>query len=229
MLLDALARWSRSWPEGFRAAMPLLLPTAAVGLSFGLVASPMLGPIATILMSCMVWSGTAQFAALTVLGGGPSLAVGAGLLANTRFLPMGFAIAPSMTGGPVRRALQGALLADASFVIGHRADGRFDLSAITWAAPPQYVGWVGGTIAGVLGADRLGDPRALGLDVVFPVFYLSLLLPELRRDGSRTPLTVALAAAAITLALTPIALPGVPVLAAAAVALIGLRRPRSPA
>lgn len=226
MPFSALARWSQSWPEGLRAALPLLLPTAAVGLSFGLVAGPVIGPVPTVVMSALVWSGTAQFAAVTVLSGGPLLAVAAGLLANTRFLPMGFAIAPSMTGGPVRRVLQGALLADASFVIGHRAHGRFDLSAIRWAAAPQYVGWVGGTIAGVLGADLLGDPRLLGLDALFPVFYLSLLVPELRRSGGRTPIVVALVAAAVTLALTPIAPPGVPVLAAALVALIGLRRSR---
>lgn len=226
MSFTALVQWSRSWPDGFRAALPLLLPTAAVGLSFGLVAGPVIGPVATIVMSGLVWSGTAQFAAITMLGSGPLLAIATGLLANTRFLPMGFAVAPSMTGKPVKRALQGALLADASFVIAHRADGQFDLSAITWAAPPQYVGWVGGTIAGVLGAHLLGDPHTLGLDVLFPVFYLSLLLPEVRRDSGPTPVVVALVAAAVTLALTPITPPGVPVLAAATVALVGLRKPR---
>ena len=40
-----------------------------------------------------------------------------------------------MSGGPLRRLLTGALLADASFVIGHRGGGRFDISAIAWAAP----------------------------------------------------------------------------------------------
>ena len=117
--------------------MPLALPVVAVGVSFGLLAAPLLGAIASVLMSAVVWSGTAQFAALTILtsGGGTALAAGAGLLANTRFLPMGFAIAPSMTGGKLRRLLKGALLADASFVIGHRGGGQFDISAIAWAAP----------------------------------------------------------------------------------------------
>jgi predicted branched-subunit amino acid permease len=242
----------KAWPEGLRASMPLALPIAAVGMSFGLLAGPLLGAVPSILMSAVVWSGTAQFAALSILtsGGGTALAAGAGLLANTRFLPMGFALAPSMSGGPLRRLLRGALLADASFVIGHRGGGRFDVGAVAWAAPVQYVTWLGGTVVGVAGAAVIGDPSRWGLDVLFPVFYLSLLLPDLfpehvqagvrraRRQADRAssrgpassrdlrPIIAAVLAAAITLVLTPIAPPGVPVLVAAAAALIGLRTPR---
>ena len=231
--------------------MPIALPVAAVGMSFGLLAAPLLGALPSVVMSAVVWSGTAQFAALSILssGGGTALAAGTGLLANTRFLPMGFAIAPSMKGGPLRRLVTGALLADASFVIGHRGGGRFDISAIAWAAPLQYLPWIGGTVVGVVGASAIGDPARWGLDVLFPVFYLSLLLPDLFperfQDGGRRtrrgaqgpsghgtrprnlrPIIVAVLAAAITLVLTPIAPPGVPVLVAAAAALIGLRAPR---
>lgn len=226
-------------PDGFRAALPLLLPTAAIGISFGLVAGPQFGAIPAMVMSALVWSGTAQFAASTAIasGGGAVLAATTGLLANARFLPMGFAIAPSMTSGPARRAAVGALVADASFILGHRFDGTFDIRAIAWAAVPQYVGWVGGTIVGVLGAGILPDPGLLGLDALFPVFYLSLLLPELRAprggkvdptasSGRRRTLAVAGVAAVVTLALTPVVPAGIPVLAAAAVALVGLRRPR---
>lgn len=248
----AVKWWTpRAWPEGLRASVPIALPVAAVGMSFGLLAAPLLGALPAVLMSAVVWSGTAQFAALSILtsGGGTALAASTGLLANTRFLPMGFAIAPSMKGGPLRRLLTGALLADASFVIGHRGGGRFDIRAIAWAAPLQYLPWIGGTVVGVVGANAIGDPTRWGLDVLFPVFYLSLLLPDLfperfrgeRRPASRgaggrsgpgssapqnlRPIIVAVLGAAITLALTPIAPPGVPVLVAAAAALIGLRAP----
>ena len=237
-------RWTPQFlPEGLRASIPLALPLVAVGVSFGLLAAPLLGAIPSVVMSAVVWSGTAQFAALTILssGGGTALAAGAGLLANTRFLPMGFAIAPSMTGGKLRRLLRGALLADASFVIGHRGGGQFDISAIAWAAPVQYVAWVLGTVVGVAGATAIGDPVRWGLDVLFPVFYLSLLLPDLFPEHFRSgsgldpaaprnlrPIIVAVVAAAITLALAPIAPIGVPVLVAAAAALLGLRAPRQP-
>ena len=39
--------------------------------------------------------------------------------------------------------------------------------------------WLVGTVGGVVGATAIGEPTRWGLDVLFPVFYLSLLLPEL--------------------------------------------------
>ena len=217
-------------PWGVRASLPLALPTLAVGLSFGLLAAPHLGALATIAMSALVWSGTAQFAAIGVLAGGSgvTLAAGSGLLANARFLPMGFAVAPSTTGRAARRAAAAVALADPSFAIGHRDGGRFDVGALVWAAPVQYVSWVGGTAAGVLGGSLIGDPARFGLDALFPVFYLSVLAPELLpRNGTRPrfALLVAGLASALALLTTPLAPAGVPILVAAAAALLGLARP----
>ena len=45
---------------------------------------------------------------------------------------------------------------------------------------PQYTGWVLGTIVGVLIGPRLGDPNALGLDALFPAFFIALLFEEAR-------------------------------------------------
>ena len=66
----------------------------------------------------------------------------------------------------------------------------------------------------------LGDPHKLGLDAVYPAFFLALLIVEVRRPRAGG---VALAGAAIALALIPIAPAGVPVLAASVAALAGLR------
>src|SRR3954465_5727609 len=92
---------------GMRAGLPLLLPTLALGVSFGVLAKPVMGPVAPIVMSVTVFSGAAQFAALSVLaaGGGALAAILAGLLLNLRFLPMGFAVAPALRGRPFVRAL----------------------------------------------------------------------------------------------------------------------------
>ena len=208
-----------------RASAPLLLPTAALGVTFGLLASPLIGALPALVMSAIVWSGTAQFGAVSVLagGGGVSLAMGTGLLANARFLPMGFALAPSLSGSELHRAGTGALMVDASFALAHQGEGRFDPVTVVWAAPLQYAGWVGGTAAGVAGASMLADPGRLGLDVLFAVFYIGLLLPELR--GSARRLVVAALSAVVALVLIPIVPAGIPVLAAAATALLGLKEP----
>jgi predicted branched-subunit amino acid permease len=206
-------------------SVTLMLPTAALGVTFGLLASPLIGGVAALVMSAVVFSGAAQFGALSVLAGsgGVPLAISTGLLANARFLPMGFALAPSLRGSPLKRALTGAVMVDASFALAHRGEGRFDPVVVVWSAPLQYAGWVAGTAAGVAGASVLSDPARLGVDVLFPVFYLGLLLPELR--GSSRALLVAAMSAGVALALVPVAPEGVPVLAAAATALLGLREP----
>ena len=89
------------------------------------------------------------------------------------------------------------------------------------ATVPQGVAWIAGTAIGAVSGDFIGDPERLGLDVIFPAFFLALLAEELR-DGRAV--AVALIAAALALALVPFAPPGVPVIAACAAALLGLRR-----
>jgi len=80
---------------------------------------------------------------------------------------------------------------------------------------------------GALGGDVLGDPSALGLDALYPAFFVGLLLSEVR---SRRGREAAALGALVALVLVPFALPGVPVLLAGAGALIGLmRRARSEA
>lgn len=208
-----------------RTSVPVLLPTLALGVTFGVLGAPVFGTVATVMMSAVVWSGTAQFAALTALSGGASVvaAGGAALLANLRFLPMGVAITPSMRGGRARRAVTSAALVDASFALAHRGEGRFDIPLLVGAAPLQYLGWLVGTVLGATGSGFIGDPTRWGLDVLFPVFYLSLLLPDLRHSARR-PWVVAALAAVTTVALTPVTAPGVPVMAASVAALVGLRR-----
>jgi 4-azaleucine resistance transporter AzlC len=207
---------------GIRAALPIVLPTVALGISFGILARPIMGSAAPVAMSVLVFSGGAQFAALSVLqGGGAALAaITAAMLMNARWLPMSFAMTPSLRGGRVRRAGEAQAIVDASFVISDRGDGSFDRGLLLGATLPQAVAWISGTIIGVLAAGTIGDPNALGLDAIFPAFYLALLVRE--AGGRRAHEAIALAAI-ITIALTAFAPPGVPVIVASSAALLGLR------
>jgi 4-azaleucine resistance transporter AzlC len=194
-----------------------------LGLSFGVLARPVLGAVATIVMSVIVFAGSAQFAALAVLsaGGGAVPAIIAGSLLNLRFVPMGIAIAASLDHRAVGRAMRGQALVDASWALANRGDGRFDIPLLLGSTLAQYPAWVFGTVAGVLAGGVIGDPKSLGLDAVFPAFFLALLVVELQRPGARLVCGLAVV---ITLALIPVAPPGVPIIAAALAALAGLRR-----
>jgi 4-azaleucine resistance transporter AzlC len=208
---------------GVRAGLPFVLPTLALGVSFGVLAEPVMGEIAPILMSVFVFAGAAQFAALSVLAaaGGAGAAILAGLLMNARFLPMGFAVAPSLRGRALRRAAEGQAVVDASWAIAHRSDGTFDRGVLLGATIPQACGWISGTAIGVFGGSVLADPEKLGIDAIFPAFYLALLFEE---GGSRRGIAVALVGGAITLSLMSFVPAGLAVIAAALAALIGLRR-----
>ncbi len=197
---------------------------AVVALTFGVLAREAgFSALGALVMSAIVFAGSAQFAAISIIaaGGGIGAAIGAAALMNTRFLPMGIALAPSLPGSALRRAAQGQTVVDASWALANQGEGRFDRHYLFGASAVQYVTWLGGTALGAFGGSALGDPQKLGLDAIFPAFFVALLLPELRDARSRG---VALAGALIALALVPLAPPGVPVLAASAAALVGLKR-----
>jgi 4-azaleucine resistance transporter AzlC len=215
---------SASWRAGVRAGVPFALAGFLLSLSFGVLAREAgFTAVQAIVMSAIVFAGSAQFAALSIIvaGGGLAAAVAAAVLTNSRFLPMGIALAPSLPGGPVKRAAQGQTVVDASWAMANQGDGSFDRWFLFGSTAVQYVTWLAGTTVGALAGDLLGDPDRLGLDAIFPTFFLALLIAELRTPRSRS---VAAFGAVISLALVPIAPAGVPVLAASAAALLGLRR-----
>lgn len=212
----------RTFRDGLRAGVPFGMVSFVLSMSFGVVATEGgFSPLAAIVMSAIVFAGSAQFTALGILvaGGGVGAAVAASALMNSRFVPMGFALGPSLQGRRARRAVEGQATVDSSWAMASRGDGTFDREYLFGHTFAQYVPWVLGTAAGAIIPDL--DARALGLDALFPAFFLTLLWSEVR---DRLRLGVALTGAAIALALVPVAPAGVPVLVASATALIGLRQ-----
>jgi 4-azaleucine resistance transporter AzlC len=204
-----------------RAALPLVVPTALIGASFGVAAvTSGWGTVAPIVMSAIVFSGAAQFAALSVLTAGGSVvtAIVAATLIASRFLAIGVALGPFMRGGPVRRALEGQAVVDASLILARTGEARYGVRRLMGATLPQYIGWTLGTIAGALAGDAIPDPQKLGLDALFPAFFLALVWGEL---GSRPAQVTAATATVISVVLIPIAPPGIPVVAASLAVLAG--------
>ena len=213
-----------SFREGIRLGLPLAAASLALSISFGVIAEPVIGGLAAIVMSTIVFAGSAQFAVIAVLaaGGGPIAAVAAGILLNLRFLPMGIAMAPSLDVRPFKRALIGQAIIDFSWAAASRGEGRFDHRFMLGATFPNYPCWVLGTVIGVLGGGLIGDPDRLGLDALFPAFFLALLL-ESEAISTRQGVIAALGGGLIAVVLIPITPPGLPVIASCLAALVGLR------
>jgi len=201
--------------------VPLVVPTLLIGASFGVTATTVgWGVLAPVVMSAIVFSGAAQFATLAVLGAGGNAvaAIAAATLVASRFLAIGVAIGPSMRGGPVRRALEGQAVVDASLALGKTGEGRYGPRRLIGSTLPQYAGWTLGTLAGVLLGRGIADPKALGLDALFPAFFLVLVVGELTDRAARV--TAALGGL-IALALIPLVPPGIPVIVACVAVLAG--------
>ncbi len=206
---------------GVRAGLPYAVAAGLVGISFGVVAEPVMGATAAIVFSAIVFAGAAQFASTAVLGagGGALAAIIAGILLNLRYGPMGIALAPSVRGRAVKRAAIGQAMIDASWAMANRGGGRFDPAFMIGATLPSYPVWIVGTAVGALAGDVIGDPETLGLDALFPAFFLCLLVEELKRPGGKGAAAIG---AGVALVLTPFTPPGVPILAASLAALLGI-------
>ena len=212
-----------SFRAGLRAGVPFAAAGFFLSLSFGVLATGAGFPaLAAIVMSVIVFAGSAQFAAISIIASGGTLgaAVSAGALMNARFLPMGIALAPSLPGGPAGRAAQGQAVVDSSWAMALREGGRFDRWFLFGSTAVQYATWQAGTMVGALGGDVLPDADTLGLDAIYPTFFLALLLAELRTGTAKR---VAALGALIALVLVPFTPPGVPVLVASVAAFYGLR------
>jgi predicted branched-subunit amino acid permease len=109
--------------------------------------------------------------------------------------------------------------------VAAEGEGRFNPRVLVGAGITLYSAWVLGTVLGVTFGDVIGDPDRLGLDAAFPALFLALLVPQLT---SRRAVAAAVLGATIALALTPFTPAGVPIIAASAACLLGLRRPPDP-
>lgn len=171
------------WRPGLRIGVGLGLAVFPVAVSFGALATTLGWPaLATIVCSAVVFSAGGQLALLTTLtaGGGLPLALGAATLINLRFLPMGVAIAGSLTGPAWKRALAGQTILDGSWAAAYQGAGSYDRLTMFGASAVQWPAWILGTVVGVVAAPSPELVESLALDLVFPGFFLVLLLDSFR-------------------------------------------------
>jgi len=215
---------TKGYRDGARAVGALAVAVVGFGISFGVLARAAgFGWLAPIVMSATTFAGSAQFAAASILGDGGTVAaaVTAALLLNARYGPIGVSVAPYLEGPAWSRFVRAQLVVDESWAIAAEGDGRFNPRVLVGAGVVLYASWVVGTAVGAIGGEALGDPATLGLDAAFPALFLALLVPQLR---DRRAVQAAILGAAIALVLTPVAPAGVPIVAAAAACLLGIRR-----
>ena len=209
--------------DGVRAALPLAPSPILFGLSFGVLAEAAgVGAVAAVVMSATTFAGAAQFAAVSVLdvGGTVAAAVTAAIFLNARYVAISLTVASIFPGGRLRRLVESQAIVDESWALAGRR-GRFEWPILVGSGLVFYVLWVGSTALGTVVGGVLEDPNTLGLDAAFAALFLALAVPYLRDRKGRQAAALAVA---ITLVLIPVAPSGVPLIAASAACLLGLRR-----
>ncbi len=209
-----------------RTAVSVSVATGLYGVSFGaLSVAAGLDLPQTMALSLLMFSGGSQFAAVGVIGAGGAagaVVATAGLLGARNGL-YGVQVAPLLGARGWRRLLAAHLTIDESTAVATAQPTRAATRAgFWWTGAGVFLLWNAFTLLGALLGDALGDPRRYGLDAAAAAAFLALLWPRLSGDDARTARTVrvvAVAAAALALALTPVVPAGVPVLAAAALAI----------
>jgi predicted branched-subunit amino acid permease len=206
-----------------RASVSVALAVAAYGVSFGaLSVAAGLDVWQTCVLSLLMFSGGSQFALVGVLASGGT-AAGPAAIASAALLGMRNSLY-SMRMGPIiggpwwRRLLAAPFTIDESTAVATAHPTLRTQRIGFWVTGLGiYLGWNLTTLAGALLGDLVGDVRQYGLDAAAAAAFLGLLWPRLR---SRQPVAVAIAAASVAAVLIPWLPPGIPVLAAAVVAIV---------
>lgn len=197
------------------------LATGAYGVSFGAISvAAGLSILQTCVLSLLVFTGATQFALVGVVasGGAPLSGAVTGLLLGSRNTLYGLRLAPLLDWRGWRRAGGAHLLIDESTAMAvNRETTEAARVGFLSTGLSVFVLWNLATLGGAVAGESLGDPRTYGLDAAVGGAFLALLWPRLK---DRRNQLVAVLAAALALSLVPVTAAGVPVLAAAGVALV---------
>lgn len=204
-----------------RQGASVAVATGLYGISFGAL-SVVAGVSVpqTMALSLLLFSGGSQFALIGVVaaGGSPVAAVATSTLLGVRNALYGAVVAPLLDVRGWRRLAAAQLTIDESTAVAVGQREPAATRAGFWATGiGVFVLWNAFTLLGALAGDALGDPRAWGLDAAAGAAFLALVWPRL---AARRAQVVAALAVAVTAALIPVVPAGLPVLAAAAVAIV---------
>lgn len=198
--------------ETKKAIFLVCIAVGIVGVSYGSLAMVYGFPLwLPVLASFIVLAGASEFMFIGIIasGGNPFAAAMAGLLVNARHIPFGVAVR-ELVGNRLSSLLGCHIMNDESVVFGLAQSTPEKRQAAYWLCGLGVaIIWPAGTLLGAAVGSLVPSPELLGLDAVFPAILLALVIPAFK---NRTTRIRASAGAVISLAATPFAPVGLPVL-----------------
>ena len=178
---------SRSeWIKGVARATPIILGYVPVGLAYGILARKAgLSPLNTVLMSLLVYAGSAQLIAVGLFGAqiSPFSIMMTTFVVNLRHFIMASAVAPYLKRWRKPEIAAFAYqLTDETFAIHSTqfpssVPGKAEVFATNITA---QTAWVTGTILGVGVGQLVGDVKPFALDYALPAMFIALLVLQIK-------------------------------------------------
>ncbi len=209
-----------------RAALPIVLGYVPIGLAFGALARQIGLSLWQIgLMSAIVYAGSSQFIAVSLLGAGAGLLtiVATTFLVNLRHLLMSSALSPHLPRMPNRfLSLLAYGVTDETFALNitRLRESPLPPLDILGVHVTAQTAWLLGSLAGGL-LGNLIPPGSFGVDFALPAMFICLIVLQVRH---RLDVGVVVLAGGLSLAMM-MAVPGshyVAIVAAMAAATIGV-------
>ena len=196
---------------GFRAVMPLWLGVVPFGLVYAVLARDAgLSLFETQSLSVLVFAGSAQVSAVGLFGTGAAALeiVSTTFLLNVRHVLYGLSLGRRIPLRGWRRPTAAYFLTDEAFgVVAAREERTFAFLLGTELS--LFATWNAATLAGALAGTAITDPAELGIDLVFPLAFIALLVPLVR---TRVELAVAVASGVLAYVLSRHLPGGLPIL-----------------
>ena len=192
--------------RGFRAMAPLWLGVVPFGLAYSVTARDAgLSVLETQSLSVLVFAGSAQVSAagLFATGAAGLEIVLTTVLLNVRHLLYGLSLGREIELTRRQRPIAAYFLTDEAFgVVAGSSERSFPFLLGTELS--LFATWNLSTFGGALLGAAIPDPEEIGVDLIFPLAFLALLVPLVR---TRVELAVAAASGVVAYALSQ-ALPG---------------------
>ncbi len=191
--------------RGFVAMLPLWLGVVPFALAFTILArTSQFSTVETVTLSVLVFAGSAQLAFVKLAeqdSGGAAILLTV-LVLNLRHVLYGLSLnahLPARTRTP--RPVLAAGMTDESYGLTIRAfsSGSGSDEFFFGANLSLFVGFAVATLVGALFGSHIPDPDRLGLQIVFPLSFVALLLPLL---GTCRHVAVAVLAGSLALLLS---------------------------
>ncbi|MBD8554805.1 AzlC family ABC transporter permease [Rhizobium sp. CFBP 8762] len=183
--------------QGMRSSVPVVVGSAPFGALFGALAVDNGFSVSdAVLMSASVYAGASQLVGLDLFGKNiqPWLVVLSIFAVNFRHILYSASMAPYIKHfSGVQKAFAFFLLVDPQYAETEKRHEKGLPVSFSWylgLGLSVYVPWVAVSALGAFFGKMIGDPHALGLDILLPAYFMGLVL-GFRQRSHWLPVVVA--------------------------------------